>query len=97
MLNDLLAWRETQARKPTIHFRRGATGEEVAFVIESGRRLCPVEVKAGPVVRVSDAGALDALTREFGARAPLGLLVYTGAEAVRLTARTIALPLGALL
>lgn len=97
VLNDLLAWRETEVRKPAIHFRRSVTGEEVDFVIEHRRRLLPVEVKAAPVVRVADARALDRFAEEFDGRAPFGILLYAGTEAAQLTARTIAVPLGAML
>ena len=35
VLMDLLAWRDTQARKPEVLYWRTATGEEVDFVIET--------------------------------------------------------------
>jgi hypothetical protein len=97
VLTDLLAWRETQAAKPDVFYRRTASGEEVDLVIESGRRLLPVEVKASRVVRVSDAKGLDAFCEEFPSRAPFGLLLYDGAEALALTGKTVAVPLGAVL
>jgi predicted AAA+ superfamily ATPase len=97
VLNDLLAWRETEARKPGVFFRRTAGGEEVDFVIEGAKRLLPIEVKASAAVRVPDAAALDSFCEEHGAAAPFGLLVHGGTEAFPLTKRALAVPLGAIL
>jgi hypothetical protein len=55
------------------------------------------EIKASTAVRVADAKSLDAFCEEFPARAPLGLLLYDGAESLPLTKRVIAVPLGAIL
>lgn len=97
ILNDLLAWRETEVVKPDVSFRRSVAGEEVDLIVERGRRLLPIEVKSARAVRVADARALDALCAEFGRRAPFGLLLYDGREALQLTRSTIAVPLGAVL
>lgn len=97
VLNELLAWRETEIKKPGDYFQRSVTGEEVDFVIEHRRRLLPIEVKSASTVRVQDARALDRFSKEFGARAPFGVLLYGGTETVQLTERTIAIPLGGVL
>jgi predicted AAA+ superfamily ATPase len=97
VLNDLLAWRETEIIKPGLFFRRTVTGEEVDLVLERGKRLLPIEVKAARNVRVSDARALDALCAEFPRRAPCALLLYDGRDALRLTKTTVAAPLGSVL
>ena len=64
---------------------------------QGGRRLLPVEVKAGRAVRVDDAKWLDSFCEEFPSRAPFGLLLYDGIEALALTKRTIAVPFDAVL
>lgn len=97
ILNDLLAWREAEVRKPGVFYRRTAAGEEVDLVVEHRRRLLPVEVKTARSVRTRDARALDAFCTEFGPRAPFGLLVFDGSEAFQLTRYTVAVPVGALL
>jgi predicted AAA+ superfamily ATPase len=97
VLNELLAWRETMVKKPALYFRRSVTGAEVDFVIEHRRRVLPIEVKAARVVRVADARALDDFAAEQGSRVPVAVLLYTGSDSVQLTARTIAVPLGAVL
>jgi hypothetical protein len=67
-------------------------------VVERGRRLLPIEVKAGRSVQVRDARALDGFCAEHGSsRAPFGLLLYGGKETARLTGTTLAVPLGAVL
>ncbi len=97
VLNDLLAWRETEIIKPGLFFRRTVTGEEVDLVLERGKRLLPIEVKAARNVRVSDARALDAFCVEFPRRAACGLLLYDGRDILRLTKTTVAAPLGSVL
>ena len=97
VLNDLLAWRETEVKKPGVFYRRSASGEEVDFVVERRGRLLPIEVKAARTVRTADARALDAFCQEFGRRSPFGLLLYDGRDILQLTRATLATPLGAVL
>ncbi|MDN8969193.1 DUF4143 domain-containing protein, partial [Staphylococcus aureus] len=44
VLLDLLAWRELQTPRPEILYWRTASGAEVDFVIETPKRLLPIEV-----------------------------------------------------
>jgi predicted AAA+ superfamily ATPase len=97
VLNDLLVYRETEIKKPNIFYRRTVTGEEIDFVVERGRRLLPIEIKASSTIRVDDARLLDEWCREFGKRSPFGVLLYDGKEPIRLTRTTIAVPLGVVL
>lgn len=97
VLNDLLAWRETEVKKPGVFYRRTAGGEEIDLVVERRGRLLPIEVKSARSVRTTDARALEAFCVEFGSRAPFGLLVYGGRETVRLTEHSVAVPIGAVL
>jgi predicted AAA+ superfamily ATPase len=97
VLNDLLAWRESEPRKPAVCHSRTASGREADFVVEHGRRMLPIEVKSARAVRVDDARELDALCAASAGRAPFGLLLHDGPEAFRLTRTTIAVPIGAVL
>jgi predicted AAA+ superfamily ATPase len=97
VLNDLLAWRETEVRKPGIFYRRSASGEEIDFVIEHDRRLLPIEVKAARHLRTADARTLDAFCGEFGRRAPFGAVLYDGDDIFLLTKAALAVPLRAVL
>jgi predicted AAA+ superfamily ATPase len=97
VLNDLLAWRELEVRKPNVFFYRTSDGAEIDFVIERGRRLLPIEVKATKTPRVDDAKHVESFCAESGAQSPFGLLLYDGTESYRLTDRVLAVPLGAAL
>jgi predicted AAA+ superfamily ATPase len=84
-------------KKPGVFYRRTAAGEEVDLVIEKGRLLLPIEVKASTTLRAADAKAVDAFSEEFPARAPFGIVLHDGKEAFQLARRSIAVPLGAVL
>jgi hypothetical protein len=78
VLTDLLAWRDARLDRPEVLYWRTATGEEVDFVIEAGRTLLPIEVKAGPRPRVDDAKHLRSFREEYGRRCRPGLVLHTG-------------------
>lgn len=78
VLNDLLAWRDARIDRPEVLYWRTASGEEVDFVIESGRTLLPIEVKATARPRVGDGRHLQTFRAEYGRRCRPGLVVHTG-------------------
>jgi predicted AAA+ superfamily ATPase len=78
VLNDLLAWRDVRLDRPEVLYWRTATGEEVDFVIEAGRTLLPIEVKATGRPRVNDAKHLRVFREEYGRRCRPGLVLHTG-------------------
>lgn len=78
VLNDLLAWRDVRLDRPEVLYWRTATGEEVDFVIEAGRSLLPIEVKATARPRVDDAKHLRVFREEYGRRCRPGLVLHTG-------------------
>jgi hypothetical protein len=96
VLTQILAWRETVVPRPEILYWRTHGGAEVDFVVESGRRLLPVEVKAARRVRLSDAGGLGVFLNEYRKLAPFGILLHGGREVVLLAENIIAVPLGCL-
>lgn len=53
-------------------------GEEVDFVIETGGRLLPIEIKAGTRPRLADTAHLRTFRAEYGTKARAGLLLHTG-------------------
>lgn len=93
VLMQILAWRETAVPRPEIHYWRTQAGAEVDFVIESGRRLLPIEVKAARRARPSDAKGLEAFLHDNPKRAPFGILLYGGREVLVLTEKVVAVPL----
>jgi predicted AAA+ superfamily ATPase len=78
VLHDLLAWRDARLERAEIVYWRTASGEEVDFVIETGGKLLPIEVKSGARPRLSDAMRLRSFRKEYGKKARAGLLLHTG-------------------
>ncbi|MEW6071735.1 MAG: ATP-binding protein [Planctomycetota bacterium] len=78
VLHDLLAWRDGRLDRAEVLTWRTAVGEEVDFVIETGARLLPVEVKATTRPRLGDAAHLRAFRAEYGRKARGGLLLHAG-------------------
>ena len=92
VLADLLAWRDVQPVRPEILYWRTAAGQEVDFVIETPKRLLPIEVKAAARVTPADARGLESFLDEYAGAADGALLLYTGAEVFPLTRRVLAAP-----
>lgn len=92
VLMDLIVWRDIQPRRPQILYWRTATGQEVDFVIETPKRLLPIEVKASARVSPPDAAGLEAFLQEYPDLSVGGVLLYGGSETYPLTRRVIAVP-----
>ena len=92
ILHDLLAWRDARLDLAEIFYWRTTIGEEVDFVIESGARLLPVEVKATTRPRRRDTAALRTFRAEYGKRSRAGLLLHTGTLVDWLTPHVLAAP-----
>jgi predicted AAA+ superfamily ATPase len=92
VLNDLLAWRDARLESADILYWRTASGEEVDFVIETGGRLLPIEVKASARPRLTDAAALASFRSEYGKASRPGLLLHTGATTEWLGKDALAVP-----
>ena len=92
VLHDLLAWRDARLDLPEIFHWRTTIGEEVDFVIETGDRLLPIEVKATTRPRRRDTTALRTFQAEYGARSRAGLLLHTGTLLDWITPTILATP-----
>jgi hypothetical protein len=92
VLHDLVAWRGARLEPAELCYWRTATGEEVDFVIETGGRLLPIEVKAGARPRLADAVHLRAFRAEYGRKARAGLLLHTGSTLEWLAPDVLAAP-----
>ncbi|MBI2930660.1 MAG: ATP-binding protein [Planctomycetes bacterium] len=91
--HHLRCWADASGQRVEILIWRTSAGEEVDFVIEAGKRLLPIEVKASASLRSSDADGLSTFLAEYGAAAPFGILLYGGTE-VRFPAKNVlAVPL----
>ena len=97
VLAQLLAWREVETPRPEVSYWRTAAGIEVDFVLEARGRLLPVEVKASARARPEEARALEMFLDEHPRAASVGLLLYGGKDAVPVSRRVLAAPVGAVL
>ncbi len=78
ILHDLLAWRDSRDERAELTYWRTATDEEVDFVVESGGRLLPIEIKAGARPSLGDTRHLRSFRAEHGKKARAALLLHTG-------------------
>jgi uncharacterized protein len=92
VLQDLLVWRDARLDRAEVLYWRTSVGEEVDFVIETGDRLMPIEVKATSRPRIQDAAQLLTFRAEYGKRARAGLLLHTGKAVEWLSAGVLAAP-----
>lgn len=92
ILQDLLAWRDARLERAELGYWRTAIGEEVDFVIETGGRLLPIEIKGSARPRLADAAHLRTFRAEYGKRARAGLLLHTGSTLEWLAPDVLAAP-----
>ena len=92
VLCDLLAWAAARVARTEILFWRTTKGVEVDFVIETGRRLLPVEVKATTSVHTDDVRHVHTFLDEYSDMAQCGIVLYNGEETFWLTDRVLAAP-----
>lgn len=92
VLHDLFAWRDLAMPRPEVLYWRTAEGMEVDFVIETAKRLLPIEVKAAARALPADAKGLESFLDEYDDRTDGGLLLYGGDEVFPLTRRVLAAP-----
>jgi predicted AAA+ superfamily ATPase len=78
VLHDLLVWRDARIEPAELGYWRTATGEEVDFVVETGGKLLPIEVKANAHPRLADCAHLRGFRAEYGRKARAALLLHTG-------------------
>lgn len=90
IVDDLFAWRETRTHRPNVLFWRTSKGAEVDLVVETPKKLVPIEVKAAPRVRIDDARHLTGFLDEYADKATAGILLYTGEDTYWLTDRVLA-------
>lgn len=92
ILADLLVWRDLQAPRPSVMHWRSVSGREVDFVIERGKRVIAVEMKASTNPSAGDAKHLHAFLDEYKDVAAGALLLHGGADVVALTDRLVMAP-----
>ena len=92
VLQDLVTWRDARLDSADVFHWRTTIGEEVDFVIETGGRLLPIEIKSGGRLRLDDAAPLRAFRAEYGRAVRAGLLLHGGDTLEWLTPDVLAAP-----
>jgi len=93
-LRRQLVWSDTDA---SLRHFRDTDGLEVDLVLEdSGRRVAGVEVKSARTVTKKEFRGLEFLRDKLGDRFTLGVLLYTGPDALPFGDRLWAIPVSAL-
>lgn len=91
VLQHLRVWCELQTPKARISYWRTVSGHEVDFVIEWGRKLVAVEVKATSLPQYTHADDLRLFLGEYS-EATAGLVVHLGTETTQLDTNIYAVP-----
>jgi hypothetical protein len=92
VLSDLVAWRDLSSPRPAVLYWRTTNGEEVDFVIEQGRKLLPIEVKATRNPTHADARHLLTFRAEYGRAVRGALLLHTGDDTFWVARDVLATP-----
>lgn len=77
---------------PHVYFWRTSAGSEVDFVVETGGKLVPIEVKLSATPRPAMAAAIRTLQQDLGAAAMPGYVVHPGDIRLPLGPGATALP-----
>jgi predicted AAA+ superfamily ATPase len=92
VMHDLIAWRDARIDRVELAYWRTTVGEEVDFVIETGGRLLPIELKSTARPRLTDCTHLRSFRQEYGRKARAGLLLHTGPAIEWLAPDVLAVP-----
>jgi len=92
ILQDLMAWRDARIDHADLFYWRTSTGDEVDFVIETGGKLIPIEIKATTRPSLSDAVHLRTFRKEYGKTARTGLILHDGDRVEWLAEGVLAVP-----
>jgi len=92
----LLVYTSLRSPRPTLFHWRTSSGHEVDFVLEFGKKLLPIEVKATSRPTGGDIQGLEVFMDTYS-NAPLGIVVCQCNEPTVLSSRILALPFESLL
>jgi len=94
--HQLRAWAAGRDPRPELSTWRTSAGHEVDFIIEAGRRILPIEVKATTRPVGNDLRGLESFL-DLHPEARLGVLACACAETHAVSSRIVAVPFEALL
>lgn len=87
----LRSWSQLQVPRAKLHYWRTASGHEVDFIAEQGRKLMAIEVKLTASPRFSDIENLRLFLSEYPETAA-AILIHTGSQIKRFHEKIIAIP-----
>ena len=92
VVQDLLAWRDSQVAGPEVLYWRTAKGYEVDFVIRDGSRVLPIELKTSAHPSTRDLASIQVFLADYADRAPAGLILHTGDQTFWIARNVLAVP-----
>ncbi len=81
-----------RGEEPQVQFWRTSAGAEVDFVIETGGKLIPMEVKLSATPRPAMASGIRAFQEDLGDKAGQGFVIHPGDVRLPLALKVVALP-----
>ena len=81
-----------RGEEPQVYFWRTSAGVEVDFVVETGGKLIPMEVKLSATPRPAMAAGIQAFQKDLGDKAGPGFVIHPGGVRLPLAPRIVALP-----
>jgi hypothetical protein len=91
--HHLRCWADQAEPRAEVCTWRTVSGEEVDFVLESGNRLLPIEVKLASRVGSGDVRHLESFLDEYPSQSRIGIVLYGGTECRPVDKRILAVPL----
>lgn len=92
VLHHLRAWADLQTPKANVYYWRTVSGNEVDFVVEMGRKLVAIEVKATEKPKHSHAEQLKVFMQEYP-ECVASALIHLGDDVTQLDERVFSIPL----
>ncbi|MDX2285911.1 MAG: ATP-binding protein [Bacteroidia bacterium] len=80
IITETLKHQHHQGNQPSLYFWRDRTGHEIDLLIDTGRRLHPVEIKSGQSIQPHFFSNLAFFSELSGGDPSLAALVYAGEE-----------------
>ena len=81
-----------RGEEPAMYFWRTAAGAEVDLILETQRKLIPLEVKLSATPRLEMASAINRFCKDFGAQVEGGYVIHPGNTLLPLGEKVVALP-----
>jgi len=96
VLSEIVKTLSHRGVEPQVYFWRTVAGTEVDFVVDTGGKLVPIEVKLSSTPRPAMASAIQTFQKDFGDRAVPGYVIHPGDIVLPLGSGVTALPFGKL-